>query len=178
MENVNVPHPSGSRDSIDEIAEGFNSRLRLSNVPEMPPMAPVMPPVGDHALRDMSSREFDLLHQVTLLKDMTQGITARLNTMEGPTASTPFSSKAGPPHYPTVATNVTRDIPPSPEAPRGPQTQNFSTFSQSYSKSCMRDALELVPKYDGHNMPIWQFTRACKRAKESIPLIDEQHLVS
>lgn len=46
-----------------------------------------------------------------------------------------------------------------------------------YSKSYIRDALELVPKFDGHNIPIWQFARACKRAKESIPLLDEAHLV-
>ncbi|KYN17807.1 hypothetical protein ALC57_09911 [Trachymyrmex cornetzi] len=42
-----------------------------------------------------------------------------------------------------------------------------------YPKSHIRDALELVPKYDGHNIPIWQFARTCKRAKDSIPLIDE-----
>jgi len=38
-------------------------------------------------------------------------------------------------------------------------------------------ALELIPKYDGHNIPVWQFARACKRARDSIPFVDEAHLV-
>lgn len=52
-----------------------------------------------------------------------------------------------------------------------PHTEN------RYSNSSIRDALELVPKYDGHNMPILQFARACKRAKELSPLTNENHLV-
>ncbi|KYN07860.1 hypothetical protein ALC62_01166 [Cyphomyrmex costatus] len=46
-----------------------------------------------------------------------------------------------------------------------------------YPNSSIRDALELVPKYDGHNIPVLQFARACKRAKELAPLINENHLV-
>lgn len=46
-----------------------------------------------------------------------------------------------------------------------------------YPKSYLRDALDLVLKYDGHNIPVWQFARACKRAKESVPLIDEPQFV-
>lgn len=46
-----------------------------------------------------------------------------------------------------------------------------------YPKSYLRDALDLVPKYDGHNIPVWQFARACKRAKESVPLLDEPQFV-
>ncbi|KYN02970.1 hypothetical protein ALC62_06195 [Cyphomyrmex costatus] len=46
-----------------------------------------------------------------------------------------------------------------------------------YLKSHIRDALDLVPKYDGYNIPVWQFSRACKRAKESIPSVDEAQLV-
>lgn len=45
------------------------------------------------------------------------------------------------------------------------------------SNSTIREALELVPKYDGHSMPVLQFVRACKRAKELIPLTFESHLV-
>jgi len=47
----------------------------------------------------------------------------------------------------------------------------------NYPNSSIRDALELVPKFDGHNMPVLQFARACKRAKELIPLTNENHLV-
>ncbi|KYM99639.1 hypothetical protein ALC62_09607 [Cyphomyrmex costatus] len=46
-----------------------------------------------------------------------------------------------------------------------------------YLKSHIRDALDLVPKYDGYNIPVWQFSRACKRAKETIPSVDEARLV-
>jgi hypothetical protein len=47
--------------------------------------------------------------------------------------------------------------------------------STPYSKSYIRDTL--VPKYDGHNISVWQFAQTCKRAKESVPLFDEAHLV-
>lgn len=46
-------------------------------------------------------------------------------------------------------------------------------FPAPYPKSCLRDALELVPKYDGHNISVWQFARACKRARDSLPGVDE-----
>ncbi|KYM94193.1 hypothetical protein ALC62_15179 [Cyphomyrmex costatus] len=49
--------------------------------------------------------------------------------------------------------------------------------NMSYLKSHIRDALDLVSKYDGYNIPVWQFTRACKRAKESIPSVDKTQLV-
>ena len=71
----------------------------------------------------------------------------------------------------------------SPTAPQSPQSaysnfvHNSTTANNSpinsYPKSYLRDALELVPKYDGHNIPVWQFARACKRAKDSVPLVDE-----
>ncbi|KYN04512.1 hypothetical protein ALC62_04619 [Cyphomyrmex costatus] len=57
------------------------------------------------------------------------------------------------------------------------QDATFATAYAAYPKSHIRHALELVPKYDGHNIPVWQFARACKRAKYSIPQIDEALLV-
>ncbi|KYN27680.1 hypothetical protein ALC57_02928 [Trachymyrmex cornetzi] len=51
----------------------------------------------------------------------------------------------------------------------------FSSGAAPYQKSYVRDALELVPKYDGHNIPVWQFARACKR--ETVPLVDEAYFV-
>ena len=65
---------------------------------------------------------------------------------------------------------------PCPSASTIPSAYTFPS-NTPYSKSYIRDALELVPKYDGHNIPVWQFARACKRAKDSVPLFDEAHLV-
>jgi len=50
-------------------------------------------------------------------------------------------------------------------------------LTPGYPKAYLRETLELVPKNDGHNIPVWQFARACKRAKESISLIDEAAFV-
>lgn len=59
-----------------------------------------------------------------------------------------------------------------------PNTTNpFQPAGINYSNSSIRDALELVPKYDGHNIPVLQFARSCKRAKELVPLTNENHLV-
>lgn len=40
-----------------------------------------------------------------------------------------------------------------------------------------REALETVPVYDGYNMTVSQFARACNRAKEIIPPSSERNLV-
>lgn len=58
-------------------------------------------------------------------------------------------------------------------SPLNPPSNMSANAYAIYPKSHIRDALESVPKYDGHNIPVWQFARACKRAKDSIPLIDE-----
>jgi len=50
-------------------------------------------------------------------------------------------------------------------------------LAPGYPKAYLREALKLVSKYDGHNISVWQFARACKRAKESISLIDEAAFV-
>lgn len=39
-----------------------------------------------------------------------------------------------------------------------------------------REALETVPHFDGHNVSLTQFIRACRRAKEIIPLSSERNL--
>ncbi|KAI4473421.1 hypothetical protein M0804_015361 [Polistes exclamans] len=40
-------------------------------------------------------------------------------------------------------------------------------LSQSSFK--LRELIEQVPNFDGHNVPVTQFTRACRRALESLP---------
>ncbi|KYN05599.1 hypothetical protein ALC62_03470 [Cyphomyrmex costatus] len=85
------------------------------------------------------------------------------------TASTPTHSAPPPLNFGTPIGNSNLLTSPI-DATMSP---NFATYPKSY----IRDALELVPKYDGHNIPVWQFARACKRAKEAVPLVDETLLV-
>lgn len=103
------------------------------------------------AFKEMREKEIELCKRTEMLENMMRVLT------NGFATSTPTEAAAGP--------NLTFSYPNSPFQVTG------------NSKSYIRDALDLVPKYDGHNIPVWQFARACKRAKESIPLTDEAHFV-
>lgn len=48
---------------------------------------------------------------------------------------------------------------------------NFETAFQ------LRDVLDMIPTFDGHNMPVIKFSRVCKRAREMIPPHMELQLV-
>ncbi|XP_036148791.1 uncharacterized protein LOC118647637 [Monomorium pharaonis] len=120
--------------------------------------------------KEIAAKEKELTRRHELLETMMQAITSALSINQAAAfaASTP-SDTAGrttPPNFPTPSTAAYPPAQPAHDA------SGFSSV-HAYSKSYVRDALELVPKYDGHNIPVWQFARACKRAKESIPLVDE-----
>jgi hypothetical protein len=115
----------------------------------------------EETLREMRVKEKELSSRTEMLENMVRTLTSSFS------ASTPIESATG-------------SAPPfglqSPHSQSLPATNSFSQM-MGYSKSYLRDALELVPKYDGHNIPVWQFARACKRAKESLPLADEAFFV-
>lgn len=120
----------------------------------------------EQALKDMREKEKELSKRTELLENMVRMLTSNLGGAHHtePSTSNLISQTAPPPlHFSTPLTNPYT----STGSPMG------ITFPSRFSKSYLRDALELVPKYDGHNIPIWQFARACKRAKETVPLIDE-----
>lgn len=106
------------------------------------------------ALREMREKEKELTKRTEMLENMLRNLTTTIAT------SSPVDLNASPPSF-----NLSTQQSP----PRNTDT--------GYSKFYLRDALEMVPKYDGHNIPVWQFARACKRARESVPLIDEAHFV-
>lgn len=111
----------------------------------------------EELIKEMRDKERELLKRTETLENMMRTFTGNIsnsNTDEL-TASPPPSFSFSP--SPTQSTSVTHHLPHSTGIP------------QSY----LRDAVELVPRYDGHNIPVWQFARACKRAKESVPLVDE-----
>lgn len=120
----------------------------------------------EKALKDVREREKELSKRTELLENMVRMLTSNLGGAQHnePSTSNQMPQTAPPPlHFSTPLTNPYT----STGSPMG------ITFPSGFSKSYLRDALELVPKYDGHNIPIWQFARACKRAKETVPLIDE-----
>lgn len=55
---------------------------------------------------------------------------------------------------------------------------DFPRSMPPYPNAMIREALELVPRYDGHNLPAWRFAKACKRVRESLPLLNESYLVT
>ena len=65
------------------------------------------------------------------------------------------------------------EIPTStPSVPRGirPINNNFQPIK-------LKDAIESVPVFDGHRPPIFQFLRACERARSMVPRSQEPYLV-
>ena len=51
-----------------------------------------------------------------------------------------------------------------------------SNPSSPQPKVSFREATESVPSFDGYNIPITQFTRACRRAREIVPPSSERNL--
>ena len=111
----------------------------------------------ERAIKDMREKEKELTKRTEMLENMMRNLTSSFS------ASSPVEIATGS----SPSFNFT-----SPASQSVPATNSFSQM-MGYPKSYLRDALELVPKYDGHNIPVWQFARACKRAKESVPLVDE-----
>lgn len=126
----------------------------------------------EQAIKEMREKEKELNERTSMLENM-----MRLLTNFVPGANS--TETCSPAHHAAVPPKIdVQTPPPASFFPATPNTVTNSSFSTAaYSKSYLRDALELVPKYDGHNIPIWQFARACKRAKESVPLVDEALLV-
>lgn len=56
-----------------------------------------------------------------------------------------------------------------PSPPRSPERQGGPKIS-------FREILEGVPRFDGYNIPLTQFARACRRARESAPANHEKYL--
>lgn len=74
------------------------------------------------------------------------------------------------------------EVPPAnPNATRYHEAPNIYPFHDPWSEPAaprvsFREALENVPHYDGHNISLSQFTRACRRAREIVPLSCERNL--
>lgn len=124
------------------------------------------------AIKDMREKERQLSERTAMLENMMHMFSSALSgtSRAGPAVSTPVTQPVGP-----SQSAFTLQTPPHGSSQPGTTFTgiNNSIYSAPYPKSYLRDALELIPKYDGHNIPVWQFCRACKRAKDSVPLVDE-----
>ncbi|KYN18585.1 hypothetical protein ALC57_09099 [Trachymyrmex cornetzi] len=54
--------------------------------------------------------------------------------------------------------------------------EESSIESSQPPKVSFREATECVPSFDGYNIPLSQFIRACRRAKETVPPSSERNL--
>lgn len=111
------------------------------------------------ALEEMREKEKELTKRTEMLENMMRSLS---NTF---TISSPSEA-------PAAASSSFNFSSPLAQAAN---PMNSFTPSTNYPKSYLRDALELVPKYDGHNIPVWQFARACKRAKEAVPSVTKHY---
>jgi len=121
-------------------------------------------------IKKIQEREKELTRKTELLEQMVQTFSLFFNRA---------SSGTPPPEPQPSGFSPGRnfEIPPYAMPGRSPTFPLSQASTPTYPKSYIRDALELIPKYDGHNVPVWQFARACKRARDSIPFVDEAHLV-
>lgn len=60
------------------------------------------------------------------------------------------------------------------------ETGKFNNYDNRYEigppRTSLREALEVIPTYDGKNMSLTQFLRACRRAKDMLPPASERYL--
>lgn len=140
--------------------------------------APSISATEDHitVLRDLHQREIELAKRTSGIEKLLVSITTAINQLHsGPSTSTPV---AQPPRHdipcnPTFTSD--QHIFHSITIPTFPLASQSSQFI--YPESAVRKALNLIPKFDGHNISVLQFARACKRAKELIPFTNESYLI-
>lgn len=80
----------------------------------------------------------------------------------------------------TEVQNSTSRPPVAPSIPSSPpvlrtQSVQDTPFEQSPIK--LKDAIDTIPKYDGHKMSVFHFSKICERALQLIPQYHEYHLV-
>lgn len=140
--------------------------------------APGVSPVEDYMaiFRELCQCEIEFTKCTSNIEKLLVSITIAIS-QQYPDLSTSIpvtqSSCHGIPYNSALSSD--QHVSHSATAPIFPLTSQSSQFM--YSESVFHEALDLVPKFDGHNMPILQFVHACKRAKKLIPLINETHLV-
>jgi len=121
-------------------------------------------------IKKIQEREKELTRKTELLEQMVQTFSLFFNRASPgtpPSESQPSGFSPG----------RNFELPPYTTPGRSSTFPLSQASTPMYPKSYIRDALELISKYDGHNIPVWQFARACKRARDSIPFVDEAHLV-
>ncbi|KYQ53638.1 hypothetical protein ALC60_02580 [Trachymyrmex zeteki] len=75
------------------------------------------------------------------------------------------------------ASNTSRETRPQPpESHITSIRRNYHTDDAPAPKVMFREATDSVPYFDGYNIPLAQFTRACRRAREIIPISAERNL--
>lgn len=174
---VPAAKPGECQSTNDFDTSDSDERLRTtsrSHLDPVPPTPASVPPAPDPQLenltapiRELQKRERELSKRTALIESLLLNLTTTLNQRAPPPSIfTPVSQFPGfIPPFGTAAPAEQSTQHPSLLPPRSP----FATFSNSFSDSTLRDALELVPKFGGHNMPVLQFARACKMAKDLLP---------
>lgn len=66
---------------------------------------------------------------------------------------------------------------PPPQVSLSPRVQSQQDFQAEPSPIRLKDAIDTIPKYDGHKMSVFHFSKICERALELIPQYHEYHLV-
>lgn len=59
---------------------------------------------------------------------------------------------------------------------RAPESSGTPRGSTEYPKVSFREATESIPNFDGYNISLAQFARACRRARDIVPPHSEYHL--
>lgn len=105
-----------------------------------------------HQIEKLSQR---MTTTIKTIADEIKGLNERVSNLEVPQKSVAYNEQSN-------AQHTRRQINPSPEIS---------------SPIRFKDAVETIPKFDGHKMSVFHFSKICERALELIPQYYEYHLV-
>src|SRR5436190_9113888 len=157
-----------------------------SNTPRGGTSDTAMPNEQLTTIQNLNERERELHRRTEALETLVRNLTISINNMSQNMSHMQVSTPIRPLNHPDLSSPynlsaLRADTQPNQEMPAAQSSASsppvFNLTSPDYSKISLREALETVPKFDGHNIPVLQFARACKRAKELIPFANESHLV-
>lgn len=126
------------------------------------------------AIQEAHERKRELERRTASLEALVRNLTLLLSHLTQPLA-TPICLPCGTdplPLYTSRAGGIHQELPASVFTP-----MTFDFGNQSYSNVFLREALEIVTKFDGHNIPVLQFAHACKHAKKLILFVNKAHLI-
>lgn len=126
------------------------------------------------SLEKLREQERELTARTSLFEAYIKSLTSGQTIGQAPQTTRPTTMRPQP--FPSNLSTASVRAPNFTRESTNEIRQN--AIAQDYPKSYIREVLDLIPRYDGHNISIWKFAKSCRRARESLPLTNEAYLVT